>query len=577
MNENDTINGSAETGDRLAETLLGIAAQLMAEMYPSRSGVVQVRLDSLLDRDLGLDSLGRVELQSRIERAFDTALPEHLSANAETLRDLLAALRSVDGGVKAPVAAGERLQAPEAAAIELSGADTLTEVLERHCRAHPERSHIIFYADGGEDDRISYADLKRGAGKIACGLLGLGLEPRQSVAVMLPTGPDYFYSFFGIMMAGGVPVPVYPPARLSQIEDHLKRHAGIMANARVRILITVPEARPLAWLLKSATPGLRSIVIPRELTTSGSTQPHAQANANDTAFLQYTSGSTGNPKGVVLTHANLLANIRAMGQVTGISSTDVFVSWLPLYHDMGLIGAWLGSLCFAAPLVIMSPLAFLSRPERWLHAIHRYRGTLSAAPNFAYELCLKKIGDRDIEGVDLGSWRMACNGAEPVSAAAMEAFCERFAPYGFRPEAVAPVYGLAESSVGLAFPPPGRGLKVDLVRRADFMATGRAVPAEAADGEALRFVASGFPLPGHQTRIVDRMGHELPERMEGRLEFCGPSATAGYFRNPEETARLLHDDWLDSGDLAYQAGGEIYITGRSKDIIIKAGRNIYPY
>src|SRR5208337_3759272 len=171
------------------------------------------------------------------------------------------------------------------------------------------------------------------------------------------------------------------------------------------------------------------------------------------------------PKGVVLSHANLLANIRAMGRAMDASSTDIFVSWLPLYHDMGLIGAWLGCLYFAAPLYVMTPLSFLVRPESWLWAIHRYRATLSAAPNFAFELCLNKISDESLQGLDLCSLRMVANGAEPVSVPTLRRFTERFARYGFRPEAMAPVYGLAENSVGLAFPPPGRLPVIDRIRR----------------------------------------------------------------------------------------------------------------
>lgn len=576
MDETDRI---AERSGQLSDVLLRVAAQLMLEMRPNGGGRPPPRLDSRLDRDLGLDSLGRVELLSRIERSFDVSLPEQLLASAETLRDLLGALSALPGGKLRPAfLRGERLDAPEAAAESAPDtAATLLEVLDRHCLTHPERPHIILYDDAGEGEEISYADLRNGAERMASGLLKRGLEPGRSVAVMLPTCRDYFYAFFGILLAGGVPVPIYPPTRLSQIEEHLQRHARILANAGAMMMITVPEARSAAWLLKTQTAGLQALLVPEELLQGGEHPPQPRTNPTDTALLQYTSGSTGNPKGVVLTHANLLANIRAMGRATGTSSTDLFVSWLPLYHDMGLIGAWLGSLYYAAPLVVMPPLAFLARPERWLWAIHRYRGTLSAAPNFAYELCVKKIRDSDMEGIDLGSWRMACNGAEPVSAAGMIAFRERFAAYGFRPEAIAPVYGLAESSVGLAFPPLGRGLKADRVRRAEFISGGRAVPAEAAERDPLTFVASGYPLPGHQIRIIDKMGHELPERMEGRLEFCGPSATSGYFRNPVETGRLFHNGWLDSGDLAYQAGGEIYITGRSKDIIIKGGRNVYPY
>ena len=577
MDEIKQMTEKTEQIDSISNELLRIASQLMSEMHPNWIDSSSLRLDSRLDRDIGLDSLGRVELFSRIERSFDLSLPEQLLGSAETLRDLLRAISSMQDKLRPGFAPVIQLQAPEEAEMVSETASTLLDVLELHYQAHPERTHIILYDDTGDGDKISYADLRGGAEKIACGLLKRGLEPRQTVAIMLPTSPEYFYSFFGILLAGGIPVPIYPPTRLSQIEDHLRRHAGILANAQVKMMITVPEARSVAWLLKSQTTDLRSVLVPQELIQDWDDLLYPQINTHDTAFLQYTSGSTGNPKGVILSHVNLLANIRAMGLATRIKSTDVFVSWLPLYHDMGLIGAWLGSLYYAAPLVIMSPLDFLTRPERWLRAIHRYRGTLSAAPNFAYELCLKKVKDIDMQGVDLGSWRMAFNGAEPVSVASMIAFRERFAAYGFRPEAIAPVYGLAESSVGLAFPPVGRGLQVDRIRRGEFMSTGHAVPAEDSDNEALVFAAAGFPLPGHQIRIIDNMGHELPERMEGRLEFCGPSATSGYFRNQQETRRLFNGEWLDSGDLAYQAAGEIYITGRSKDIIIKAGRNMYPY
>jgi 1-acyl-sn-glycerol-3-phosphate acyltransferase len=225
----------------------------------------------------------------------------------------------------------------------------------------------------------------------------------------------------------------------------------------------------------------------------------------------------------------------------------------------------------------MSPLAFLVHPERWLWAIHRYRGTLSAGPNFAYELCLRKLDDAQLAGLDLGSWRMAFNGAEAVSPDTVARFQERFARHGFRPEAMVPVYGLAESSVGLLFPPPGRPPLVDHIRREPFQRQGRATPALPADVNPLRFVACGRPLPGHEVRIVDELGMEVGERVEGRLQFRGPSATGGYYRSPEETRRLFHGDWLDTGDRAYLAGGDVYITGRVKDIVIRGGRNIFPH
>ncbi|MDX1763642.1 MAG: AMP-binding protein, partial [bacterium] len=295
------------------------------------------------------------------------------------------------------------------------------------------------------------------------------------------------------------------------------------------------------------------------------------------ALHQYTSGSTGTPKGVVLTNADLLANIRSMGRATNVTSSDTFVSWLPLYHDMGLIGAWLGSLYFAMPLVLMSPLSFLVRPERWLWAIHRHGATISAAPNFAYELCLTKIDDRVLEGLDLKSLRLATNGAEPVSPETISRFVQRYAKYGFSPEAMSPVYGLAECAVGLAFPPLGRGPKIDVIKRDALIRSGRALVAGETDSDPLRIVSCGLPLPGYQVRIVDEKGREVGDRTVGRLEFKGPSTTSGYFRNPEESNRLFHGDWLRSGDRAYMADGEIYLTGRDKDTIIRAGRNLYPY
>jgi 1-acyl-sn-glycerol-3-phosphate acyltransferase len=278
----------------------------------------------------------------------------------------------------------------------------------------------------------------------------------------------------------------------------------------------------------------------------------------------------------VLSHANLLANVRAIGDAVEVRPDDVTVSWLPLYHDMGLIGAWLGTLYHAVPLVLMSPLAFIGRPARWLEAIHRHQGTITAAPNFAFDLCTRRIRDEELAGLDLSCLRAVYNGAEAVSPTTMERFIERFGSIGFRREAMMPVYGLAESSVALTFPPLGRAPLVDTVDRRLLARSGRAEPMEPGTTGTKSFVACGRPLPLHEVRIVDEQDRELPDRQEGHIQFKGPSATRGYLRNPEATARLLHGDWLDTGDLGYVAGGDLYVTGRAKDIIIKAGRNIYP-
>lgn len=561
--------------------LLDIISAIMVELHPGQAGQNTIHLDSRLDKDLGLDSLARVELLARIEKKFDVSLPDTIFADAETPRDLIRVIKSSDHRSTNRSTISTTIQSADSPAALTGGlpnqAKTLVDVLDWHVQAHPDHPHIRLYSDDDDGEVLSYHALSEDAQTVAAGLLNHDIEPGQAVAIMLPTGRDYFTSFYGILIAGGIPVPVYPPARMNQLEEHLRRHMAILENSQAAALITVPEATGIAQFLRTQVDSLNHVITADDLRQQSSASTIKPViTENDIAFLQYTSGSTGSPKGVTLSHANLLANIKAYGQAIDVQPDDVCISWLPLYHDMGLIGSWFGSLYFGLPLVIMSPLTFLARPHRWLWAIHRYRGTLSAGPNFAYELCARRIRDKDIEGLDLSSWRGALNGAEAISPKTLERFCERYAAYGFKRQAMMPVYGLAESSVGLAFPPLGRGPVIDRIQREPFMRTGRAVPATDDDPNAREFVACGHPLPGHQIRIVDDTGVELADRQVGRLQFKGPSSTSGYYRNPEKTRELFDGDWLESGDQAYIANADIYITGRNKDVIIKGGRNIYP-
>jgi len=558
--------------------LVEIARRLVAELRGEPVAAGRIRPLDALEGDLGLDSLARVELLLRAQRAFGVDLPERTIERAETLRDVAEAIAHASGAAAraaAPVqvrpagAAGPAAGRPDAAR-------TLLEVLDWHVARSPLRAQVTLLDDDG-DHPIDYRTLALSARRVAAGLQRRGLEPRETVAIMLPTSREYFFVYLGILLAGGVPVPIYPPARPTQLEEHVRRHVRILGNARSALMVTVPEARAVARLLQAHLPTLRDVVGAAELTHAPDEPAPVSVASEDVAFVQYTSGSTGDPKGVVLTHANLLANIRAMGPALDVRDDDVFVSWLPLYHDMGLIGAWLGTLYYGLPLVAMSPLAFLARPVRWLRAIHAHRGTLSAAPNFAYELCARKIDDAELEGLHLSSWRIAANGAETVLPETLARFGQRFARYGLRAQALTPVYGLAECSVGLAFTPPGRGPRVDAVQRDAFVRTGQALPAAAGDANPLRFVSCGRAIPGHEIRIVDAQGRPLTERLEGRLEFRGPSATSGYLDNPKATARLLRDGWLDTGDRGYLADGELILTGRVKDIVIRGGRNIYPH
>jgi len=557
--------------------VLALVSELVRELHPQRTRFIDVTPASRLDRDLGIDSLGRTELILRIERAFRVRLPVAVMGEADTVGDILDALmRAHPPGASAGIGPQVTTSLPLVPAA--TEARTLVEVLDWHVAQHADRLHVTLLQDDVTVlGSMSYGELATAARAVASGLIARDISPGDRVALMLPTSRDFFTAFLGAVYAGAVPVPIYPPARLSQIEEHLRRQAVILRNAGARLLVTVPEGRRLGAFLRGQVETLEAIESVAGLTApSPEPQLPPITNSSAMALIQYTSGSTGDPKGVVLSHANLLANIRAMGHAMEASSADTFVSWLPLYHDMGLIGAWLGSLHFSAPLYVMSPVSFLVRPESWLRAIHRFRGTLSAAPNFGFELCLNKIEDADLQGVDLGSLRMVANGAEPVNAQTLRRFAERFGRYGFRPTAMAPVYGLAENAVGLAFPPPGREPIIDRVDREALGRRGAAEPAAPDDPSPLELVACGRPLRDHEIRIVDEIGREVGERQEGRLEFRGPSATSGYFRNDTKTRELFHDGWLDSGDRGYIAGGDVFITGRIKDIIIRGGRNIHP-
>ena len=560
------------------ESLVAAIREVVAELHPHLGTRAGITLDSSLDRDLGLDSLSRMELLSRLERRFGAAIPETVMATAETARELLPALMAANRRTRTAGSVRSREARLEAVDAIPTGASTLLEAVDFHAGHHGERVHVELYGSGEEPLRVTFAELVNRAEHFAAGLVNRGLEPGQAAALMLPTGLDYLAAFLGVQMAGGIPVPIYPPARPSQIEDHVGRHAGILANAAVRMFVTFGPALGVSRLLTARVPGLGSVVDVAALDRDGRFRDRPPLDESSTAFIQYTSGSTGDPKGVVLSHGDVLASLRAMAAALGATPRDVFVSWLPLYHDMGLIGGWMGSLYYGFPLVLMSPLDFLARPARWLEAVHRHRGTLSGGPNFAYELCVRRVEPDEIERLDLSSWRIAFNGAEPVNPDTMDRFTEKFAHCGFAANAMTPVYGLAEATLGVAFTPIGRGPRVETVDADAIARRAEAVPLSGGSPEHVRrFVSCGPPIPGFEVRIVDDRGTEQRERIEGAIEFRGPSTTAGYYRNPAANRALFDGEWLRSGDRGYIAGGELYVTGRDKDLIVRAGRNLYPY
>ncbi|HEY0782568.1 MAG TPA: AMP-binding protein, partial [Thermoanaerobaculia bacterium] len=391
---------------------------------------------------------------------------------------------------------------------------------------------------------------------------------------------------FGCLYAGVVAVPAYPPRANDRRQERL---AAIARDAEPRAILTTGAiVASLAGRegLAARLPELAAarFVATDELPASlGADRDAPEPEPRSIAFLQYTSGSTATPKGVQVTHANLLANERMIGAAFGMSAESVVVGWLPLYHDMGLIGNVLQPLFCGGRCVLMSPVAFLQRPRRWLEAIARHRATTSGGPNFAYELCVRKVPPEDRRGLDLSSWTVAFNGAEPVRAATLARFAEAFAPCGFRREALYPCYGLAEATLFVTGGVRGREPRVLAV-------AGEALERNAVEAVALEaagareLVSSGAPRLGQRVAIVDPDSREMVgDGRVGEVWVAGSSVAAGYWRQPEATerdfaARLLDGSgpFLRTGDLGFGWDGELFVTGRLKDLIIVRGRNCYP-
>ncbi|HEV7503970.1 MAG TPA: fatty acyl-AMP ligase [Thermoanaerobaculia bacterium] len=416
---------------------------------------------------------------------------------------------------------------------------------------------------------FGWAEVRARALAACGGLQALGVERGDRVALVFPTGIDFFTAFFGALLAGAVPVPLYPPARLGRTEEYLRRTARMLERSGARLVLA--ESRVCRKLGGAVEPALGC----RALTDLplGTARP-VQAFPADLALIQFSSGTTVDPKPVALSHRAVAAQAEILASFWP-DTTELrqsCVSWLPLYHDMGLIGCVFPALARDAGLTLFAPELFVARPALWLRTLSRYRATISPAPNFAYSLCLTRISDAEMEGVDLSGWQTALNGAESISPAVLRAFCNRFASWGFRPEAMTPVYGLSEAALAVTFSDLGQPFQVTRFDREELAREGRA----RASAEGREIVSVGRPVPGFRLRIVDSGGHDLPAGAVGRVWIQGPSLMEGYLGDPEGTERALRDGWLDTGDLGFLHDGELYLAGRAKDAVILRGRNHAP-
>ncbi|HWM92630.1 MAG TPA: fatty acyl-AMP ligase [Thermoanaerobaculia bacterium] len=452
-------------------------------------------------------------------------------------------------------------------------ARTLADALVAAAAARPVRSTIL--VDSELQARpIPHDELLWLARQASAALLEAGLRPGDRMFLILPTGQDFLAAFFGCLLAGIVPCPLSPPLGTQSLSAFETRLAQLARALDIRGLLALPEiaegaSRELGPGFLALTPDL--FQAPRD-TAAG--PPEVAALPDDVAFLQLTSGSTALPKGVVLPHRTVCANLRQMAIQSGFLPGDVSVSWLPLFHDMGLIAGVLLPLTYQQDLLLSTPFSFLRRPAHWLHAVHRYRGTHSTAPVFAFRQIVDRLTARDLAGLDLGSWRIAFIGAEPVHAGILEQFDRLLAPYGFAETALTPCYGMAETTLAATAKPDGERYRTRAVSRRALSAEARVADPEGPEDE-LVLVDCGRPLEGTHVFIVDEAGRELPEGREGEIVVRGPSVFPGYAGLAEPSRESLAAGFR-TGDLGFLDQGGLFITGRRKDVIIISGENHHP-
>jgi acyl-CoA synthetase (AMP-forming)/AMP-acid ligase II len=440
-------------------------------------------------------------------------------------------------------------------------------------RASASSDTGLRFLDRNERSRFHpWSEIWQRARSVASGLRRAGIARGDRIALVYPTSMGFAEAFFGTLVAGAVPVPLYPPVRLHRLEEYLERTVRMLRAVSARMVLADRTVRPiLGPAVVQADPELGCRMLD-ELDEGAAAE--TRPDPSDLALIQFSSGTTVEPKPVALSHRAVVEQVVALnGHWPDTDDcTHSGVSWLPLYHDMGLIGCVISALERPGMMTLIPPELFLARPAVWLRAISTSRATISVAPNFAYGLCVEKIKDDQLDGIDLTSWRVGLCGAEPVVPRVLRRFLERFEPLGLSPEALTPVYGLSEATLAVTFAELHRPFASRSFDRDALSRSGHA--REAPDGVEL--VTVGRPIEGVALRVVADDGSDLPECRVGRVLVRGPSIMEGYYDRPEATAEALTDGWLDTGDLGFLLDDQLYLTGRAKDVLILRGRSHSP-
>jgi acyl-CoA synthetase (AMP-forming)/AMP-acid ligase II len=456
---------------------------------------------------------------------------------------------------------------------------TVTDLLLQRWQERPNQIALVLQHTGQPDRTLTRHELMEAAASYAHAMDAAGIQAGEVVVLILQHGIDLVAAFYGAALQGAVP-SIMPFLTEKLLPERYRADlASLVSITQPAAIVTYPEFESEVRAALSPGGPVRAVLVSDRIVPMTHFDPRGwqgiTAGPQDIVLLQHSSGTTGLQKGVALAHQPVINQLQHYSQAIELCEEDVIVSWLPLYHDMGLIAGFLLPVLTGVPLVLMSPFDWVRAPQRLLQAVSTYRGTLSWLPNFAYNFCVQKIRDRHLESVDLSSWRLVTNCSEPVRAGSHHSFYERFRAYGLRQEALAVSYAMAENVFAVTQTPPGHIPLIDRVNRDLFQRERVAQPA-ADNSSALEVVSCGPPIAGTMVRALSASGEALPERQEGELAVQSDCMLTGYYHRPDATAETLRDGWYLTGDYGYLAGGEVYVTGRKKDLIITGGRNIYP-